>query len=193
MEATSTLYHKRRKKGAKKNLERRKKHNNENVPPPPPPPPVPPVPPVPAPPFPPPPPPPLLSQCTLPNHWQAHTTDDRTQYIKIGPSIGEMCQVSSSIAIHQDGTWISFFMGKEILPSNELLTIFPQIITPSTLQSLIVAIDNAFLCPGNPDKNLIGICKGRKDEKMSGNRGFGQTIAFIDDRDSLCKNHATLL
>ena len=155
-----TPYHKKRKKGAKRKLDRRKRTSScapekENVPPPP--------------------------QCTLPKHWQVHATDEGTQYIKMEHRLGEMCCVSSSVALHEDGTWTTFFTGKKIPPSNELLTTFPLKITPSALQSLILSIDNAVLCPGNPDAEYVSICRGRKDGKMSGDRGFGQTIAFIDE------------
>ncbi len=189
-----TPYHKKRKKGAKRKLERRKEYstpapenNRENVPPPqlqctmpdrenvPPP----------------------QLQCTmpaLPKHWQVHATDDKSmQYIKINPRIGEMCQVSSSVALHQNGTWTAFFMGEKIPPSNAVLATFPQNITPSTLQSLILSIDNAVLCPGNPDEDFVSVCKGKKDGKMSGERGFGQTIAFIDDRESHRKSPAIIM
>ena len=76
---------------------------------------------------------------------------------------------------------LHFLQGKKYLHQNELLETFPLKITPSALQSLILSIDNAVLCPGNPDAEYVIICRGRKDGKMSGDRGFGQTIAFIHD------------
>ena len=173
MEIHTTPYHKRRKKGARRRLDRRKTHtqinsdfNKENEPP------------------------PSQSTPTLPSHWQSHGTGDTTQYIKIDDMRDdEMCQVSSSIVVHQDGTWVVFFRGQRVPSSNALLAKVPQCITSaSPLQSLFLAVDNAVFCPGNPDDKFVSVCRGRKEEKMCGDRGFGQTIGFIDHKNSHRKN-----
>ena len=177
MAENTVPYHKKRKKGARRRFDIRKKHaqtgdNKENEP--------------------------IPTYCapTLPNHWQVvHPIDDgNTQYVKINTmNSDKMCQVSCSIAINQDCTWKVYFMGQKIPTSNAILSRFPQNITASTtLQALVLAVDTAFFCPGNPEEKYIGACKGRKGEKMSGDRGFGQTIGFIDDRNSHCKNPVTL-
>ena len=47
---------------------------------------------------------------------------------------------------------LRFYWGKNTaIKCKAILATFPLKITPSVLQSLILAIDNAVLCPGNPD------------------------------------------
>ena len=96
-----------------------------------------------------------------------------------------MCQVSSSVALHQDGTWTAFFLGQKIPTNNAVLSRLPHNITSSyALQELVVAVDRAALCPGNPEDNIVSVCKRRKDGKIRGERGFGETIGYVDERDS---------
>lgn len=120
------------------------------------------------------------------------TSDYVTQYIKIEEErIGEMCQISASIAVHQDGTWTVFLLSQKIPANNLVLSKFSKnIISTDILQELIFTVDEAALCPGNPEEKFVSVCKIKKDEQMSGERGFGQTIGYIDGRDSHGKKHA---
>ena len=165
MEASlGKFLHKRRKKGVRQKFDRRKSHRcKENIPPP-------------------------NNHFTplLPQHWQVHAgSEDGIQYAKLQEKSSEMCQVSASVALLQDGTWTAFFQGQKIPANNAILSRFPHNITSScALQELIVAVDSAALCPGNPEDNIVSVCKKRSDEKIRGERGFGQTIGYVDDRDS---------
>ncbi len=51
-----------------------------------------------------------------------------------------------------------------------------------TLQEIIFAVDRATLCPGNPEEKYVSVCRRRKDGEICGERGFGQTIGYIDVR-----------
>ena len=50
---------------------------------------------------------------------------------------------------------------------------------PLTDKDMMKVIDNAFLCPGNPDERFVAACKD-KGGSLRGARGNGDVIAFID-------------
>lgn len=154
--------HKKRKKGSRSRLDQRKT-KKENVPP------------------------SILTQlssATLPDQWQvrAATTHNSTEYFRIQDgTTNDMCHVVSSVTIHQNGTWKVLFQGQQIPSANPVISKFPNQITLSdTLLDLILSVNGVFLCPGNSEDRLVKVCKRRKDEKMSGDRGFGQTIGYVD-------------
>ncbi len=165
MDNSKTIpFHKKRRKGARRKLDRRKMcvQQKENISP------------------------PTHSTPTLPRHWIIHASSNQdTKYLKIDEGrSGGMCQVSSSVTLHQDGTWTVFFLGQIIAVNNSVLTKFPECITLTpTLQEIIFAVDRATLCPGNPEEKYVSVCKRRKDGEICGERGFGQTIGYIDVRD----------
>ena len=127
---------------------------------------------------------------TLPQQWQTHVSDDITHFVKIDSGKKEeMCQVSTSLSIHLDGTWSVFFVGHKIPKTNMSLGKFPNNITSiDVINQLIFVLNHASLCPGNSEEKYIDVCKRRKDEKISGERGFGETVGYIDVRNSHGKN-----
>ncbi len=100
--------HKRRKKWARRKLDRRKTHHTEHaskedIPPP--------------------------TQFT-PTRWQEHATSE-------GVTLSQYrCQVSSSLVFHQDGTWTAFFMGHTI--SSKQFSLAQNITSSDILQDLIL-------------------------------------------------------
>ena len=150
-------YHKKRKKGARWKLDKRKNRrreshcgHKENIPP------------------------IYTSQMTLtlPQQWQTHVSDDITHFVKIDSGKKEeMCQVSTSLSIHLDGTWSVFFVGHKIPKTNMSLGKFPNNITSiDVINQLIFVLNHASLCLGNSEEKYIDVCKRRKDEKISGER-----------------------
>ena len=118
--------------------------------------------------------------------WQMQTStgnDGVKQFFKVDGD--EMCRISASVAVHLDGTWTAYMLATEIPSSNQLLEQSPQPITEtSSLQALICTIDRASLCPGNSDEKYVSVCKKRKGEKICGERGFGETIGYLDTRET---------
>ena len=88
---------------------------------------------------------------------------------------------TASVTVSSDGTWNAYFNSKRIPVTCSILSKYPPKITSQTmLLEVITEIDRAFLCPGNPDNAFVDIYK-RKDGIVKGNRGSGETIAFVDD------------
>lgn len=48
------------------------------------------------------------------------------------------------------------------------------------LKQLISILDSATLCPGNIDARYIEVCKRRKNEKICGERDFGEPVGYLD-------------
>ena len=88
--------------------------------------------------------------------------------------------VTASILLRADGTWNSYICNKVVPVTCKALSTFPiTITTPNTILDIIRIIDNAVLCPGNPEPHFIDIYK-RKGGEVKGERGNGETVAFVD-------------
>ena len=154
-------YHKKRKKGARSFFYRYKKRgsssqNKENSP----------------------------HNISLPAHWQfivATNNDVSCQYCKVGvDDTSGLCMVTASITVSSDSTWNAYFNGKRIPVTCSILSKYPPKITSQRMLSEVIAkLDRAVLCPGNPDNAFVDIYK-KKDGIVKGNRGSGETIAFVD-------------
>ena len=68
-----------------------------------------------------------------------------------------------------------------------VLARFQSPLTDDKLSDMIKAIDNADLCPGNPDEKFISAAKD-KGEIVRGARGTGDVIASIDN--SVVRDHS---
>lgn len=120
----------------------------------------------------------------LPAHWQlvvATNNDVSCQYCKVGvDGISGLCMVTASVTVSSDSTWNAYFNGKRIPVTCNILSKYPPKITSQGMLSEVIAeLDRAVLCPGNPDNAFVDIYK-KKDGMVKGNRGSGETVAFVD-------------
>ncbi len=139
--------------------------------------------------------PPQTPPLNLLTHWQA--SEDSSQYFKIGENVSGVCAVTTSLVINSDRSWCAQFQGKKVPPSCSMLSSISTIITSQeVLSELISVLDKATLCHGNSDAAFCDIYAD-KGGVVRGERGSGQTIAFLDstpiptirkvDCDIICK------
>ena len=153
---STSKYHKKRKKGARSHFYRQKSHlskNKENHPP-----------------------ELIYENVALPPHWQLVSS----QFCKI-EEVNGLCMVTASIAIDlAEKSWIASIHGTKIPRTCKILSQYPtQISSALTLSEIIATIDNAVLCPGNPDDKFVEIYD-RKGGVVKGERGNGPAVAIIE-------------
>ena len=66
------------------------------------------------------------------------------------------------------------------MESSEVLAKFPEYLPPDRYIELVCAVDEAALCPGNPEERYVNICK-KKGGMIRGERGHGDVVAYIDN------------
>ena len=115
---------------------------------------------------------------TLPKQWQVV---GNSHYCKMEIGCNRQCEVTRSLIVDSDHTWIAYVGSKKIPETCSVLSQFSPptcISTSDDLLRLIKVIDEATLCPGNPDEKFITICQARGG-KLKGAGGAGD-VAFID-------------
>lgn len=107
---------------------------------------------------------------------------NETQYYRIEKAENGVCGVTLSVIIHGDNSWKVFARNREVPATNSLLRRFPDGILPSSgnAMQLVHAVHKAVICPGNPEEKFVSMCE-KKGGKMKGERGHGDTVAFIDN------------
>ena len=89
-------------------------------------------------------------------------------------------EVTASVILDSDLTWTAYVGDKKVPDTCNVLARFQSSpLTDDKLSDMIKAIDNAVLCPGNPDEKFVSACKD-KGGCVRGARGNGDVVAFID-------------
>ena len=96
-------------------------------------------------------------------------------------------EVTASVIIDADYTWNVYVGEKKVPDTCGVLARFQSPLTDDKLSDMIKAIDNADLCPGNPDEKFISVVRD-KGEIVRGARGTGDVIASIDN--SVVRDHS---
>ena len=98
-------------------------------------------------------------------------------------------EVTASVILDSDGTWNAYVGDRKVPDTCGFLARFRSSppLTDDKLSDLIKAIDNAVLCPGNPEEKFVTACKN-KGGSVKGERGNGDVVAFIDN--SLVTDHS---
>ena len=113
----------------------------------------------------------------LPKHWQKLSD---TQYCKVEEGSNGLGEVTASVILDSDRTWNANVGDKKVPDTCDVLARFRSFpLTDDKLSDMIKAIDNAVLCPGNPDEKFVSACKD-KGGCVRGARGNGDVVAFID-------------
>ena len=121
----------------------------------------------------------------LPPRWQKLSD---TQYCKVEEGSSGLGEVTASIILDSDGTWNAYVGDKKVPDMCDVLARFRSSpLADDKLSELIMAIDNAVLCPGNPDEKFVSACKD-KGGTVKGARGNGGVVAFVDN--SLVTDHS---
>ena len=108
---------------------------------------------------------------------------DSIQYFKLDTDgVSGVCTLAASIVVRLvDGTWKVNILDKLVPVTCKALSTLPLTIkTPSAVEDVIRTIDNAALCPGNPEVKYIEIYD-KKGGEVKGERGNGDRVAFIDN------------
>ena len=79
--------------------------------------------------------------------------------------------------IQRDLTWKVYFSDHFVPMENRVLAEYNSTITSETIISLISTLNNAFLCPGNVDSQIIQLAQDREGKFLS---QYGQLIATLE-------------
>ena len=89
-------------------------------------------------------------------------------------------EVTVCVILNSDRMWNAYVGAKKVPDTCDVLARFRSSpLTDDKFSYVIKAIDNAVLCPGNPDEKFVSACKD-KEGCMRGARGSGDVVAFID-------------
>ena len=89
-------------------------------------------------------------------------------------------EVTGSVILDSDHTLNACVGDKKVPDTCDVLARFQSSpLTMTNFQILIKAVDNAVLCPDNPDEKFVSACKD-KGGYVRGGRGNGDVVAFID-------------
>lgn len=72
----------------------------------------------------------------------------------------ETRQVTRSLSIFSDLTWLVKVNGQEVPAKSKVLANYPQFLASSRIaEDMIRQIDKSILCPGNPEPEFVSLCK----------------------------------
>ena len=91
-------------------------------------------------------------------------------------------EVTASVILDSDHTWNTYVGDKKVSDTCNVLARFRSSpLTDDKLSdNMIKVIDNAVLCPGNPDEKFVSACKD-KGGSVRGAWGNGDVITSIDN------------
>ncbi len=102
----------------------------------------------------------------LPPQW--HDVSNSTsrgiaaQYGKIEKGPNDVVQATRSVLLHEDKSWSVYVLGKKVSESCLILKDQPhQIASAHELSLIIKLVDDASLCPGNPEEQYAIPCRQR--------------------------------
>ena len=114
---------------------------------------------------------------SLPCHWQKLSD---TQFCKVEEGSSGLGEVTASVVLDSNRT-CNVYIGHTKVPADcDILSRFLSYLPASELSDLIRCVENAVLCPVNPDENFVSVCKA-KGGVAKGERGHGDVVAFIDN------------
>lgn len=132
----------------------------------------------------------------LPEQWQVFSDLNSVEYCCFGRDEDGTRQVAKSISVKSDLTWVVKVQG-HLVPAtcNALASHPPRVLSSSIAQALLKGVDQATLCPGNPDPDFLALCHERGGV-MKGERGHGGVVAFIDTQpviDARGRSHSSTI
>lgn len=110
------------------------------------------------------------SLVTIPHSWSSHLLegDQQLQVCKLTslPSTSHQpVVVTHTVCVQEDLTWSVFVHGNKIDHITDTpLSSIPSTLNPQSLQKLILLLDAAHVCPGNPDEHFIALANAHKGE-----------------------------
>ena len=127
---------------------------------------------------------PLSENCSSDEHFDSFKEDDATFSIPdqwqtfVDPNSVEFChltrstesndtrQVTKSIVIRSDLTWLVKVQGHIVPTTSKLLANYPPSIAPlHVAKHLLEQVHRAAICPGNPDPEFLLLCHKRGDAR----------------------------
>ena len=109
----------------------------------------------------------------LPKHWQALGSG---KFCKIEEGSSGLGQIMMSLLVNEDSSCFVFVGGKQVPSSSEVL----MNLHSSNAVEVINAVEDAAVCPGNPEESYILACK-KRGGSIRGARGDGDVVAIMDD------------
>ena len=125
----------------------------------------------------------MLSVSGLPNGWYySPVTTHEIQCFQITrqpANLPPIIIISRLILIHRDMKW-KVFVSYHLVSTqnNEILAQYDSIMTSEIILPLIYALNDAFLCPGNVDSQIIQLAHDRKGSFLSQQ---GQLIVVLEE------------
>ncbi len=101
----------------------------------------------------------------LPPQWQdlsESTSQSVAQYGKMEKGPNGVIQATRSVMLQEDKSWSVYVLGKKVPESCSVLKDQPpQITSAHELLLIIKIVDEALLCPGNPEEQYAVLCRQR--------------------------------
>ena len=121
-----------------------------------------------------------LTSVATPSNWHTCVDSSGIEYCQLMNDPNGMRQVSKRVRVYNNYSWSVLVQDRKVADSNNILDQFPQTFETSDQVSMLVElVDQAFICPGNPDQKFVDICQS-KGGTINGLRGNGNPVAFID-------------
>ena len=119
---------------------------------------------------------------SFPDQWQTFVDPNSIEFCHLTRSTesNDTRQVTKSIVIRSDLTWLVKVLGHIVPTTSKLLTNYPpSIAPPHVAKDLLEQVHGAAICPGNPDPEFLLLCRKRGDA-IRGERGHRDVVAFLE-------------
>ena len=104
-------------------------------------------------------------QLALLKGWIANLSDPKRTVSKI-PSHSASSQppvITHFLCIEPDFTWAVHVRGEKVCRETcEVLKSLPAILDSNLVKALVSSLEAYRVCPGNPDKQFVGMCRSHK-------------------------------
>ena len=135
---------------------------------------------------------PDLLSIPLPDQWKAVSDPNSVEYCQLKGNLNGVHHVAASVVVCADLSWSVYLRGVKVPIACKVLADFPPAIEASSVVSKLVGcVDQAVVCPGNPETQFVAVCQ-KRGGTMKGLRGSGDTVAYIDEHpviDSRGQHH----
>ena len=123
---------------------------------------------------------------SIPDQWQTFVDPNSVEFCHLTRSTesNDTRQVTKSIVIRSDLTWLVKVLGHIVPTTSKLLANYPpSIAPPHVAKDLLEQAHRAAIRQGNPDPEFLLLCRKRGDA-IRGERGHRDVVAFLDKKPS---------
>ncbi len=130
----------------------------------------------------------VVDSVALPTYWVVYRADEncRAHFCKLAEqphSLKQPITVTHCLTVLADLTWSLFVHNVKITRTRcSLLSTTPEVLSPDTLNQLVILLNKLHVCAGQPDDKFVKMCEAQK--RVFKNTK-GEVVAYIDDHASV--------